>query len=190
MNETCRYGPASAPAAKRYVRHEMKTTIAVTMTADDVRKAMFLNMKPRPPFMIVGGILGAVWITVLVLMVRDFLKHGTYAFSLAILTLSTLYLVLSPLVYFPWRAKRTFLQQKMLHDEIIYELDDNGLSARSKWGSNEIPWNTFHKVKFNNELILLYHSDYLFTMIPRRAVASDADFTTLSNDIVSRIRKG
>jgi hypothetical protein len=76
---------------------------------------------------------------------------------------------LSWLFYLPWKARRMFGQQKSLHETYELAWDDEGLSMRGRLGQGRTPWNDYLKKKENERIVLLYQSDLLFQMLPRRA---------------------
>jgi len=71
-------------------------------------------------------------------------------------------------VLLPNRVKKLFVQQKELSLPIEFEFTETGMSSSNELGNSTRPWTNFVKWKENKELILLYHSDVLFSMIPVR----------------------
>ncbi|MFC4822086.1 YcxB family protein [Dokdonella ginsengisoli] len=76
---------------------------------------------------------------------------------------------LSWLFYLPWKARRMFGQQKSLHETYELAWDDEGMSIRGRLGQGTTPWDSYLKKKENERIVLLYQSDLLFQMLPRRA---------------------
>jgi len=72
----------------------------------------------------------------------------------------------------PWRARRLFAQQKNLQRPVTFHWDDSGLAWSSENGSGKTAWSDYVKWRQNDRLVLLYHSDVMFQMLPRRAFTS------------------
>lgn len=78
-------------------------------------------------------------------------------------------------VLLPWRIRRIFKQQKSLHDRFILDLGEDELRIDSPRGNFRMKWSDFHKWKMNDKLILLYHSDAVFQMIPARVFSTEQE---------------
>jgi hypothetical protein len=68
----------------------------------------------------------------------------------------------------PWRVKKIFQQQKELSMPYEIEITDAGLNITNELGNSLRPWKNFSKWKESKELFLLYHSDVMFTILPKR----------------------
>jgi hypothetical protein len=64
----------------------------------------------------------------------------------------------------------------LLHEEQIVEISDMHLMVKHQHGQGVLPWEIFHKWKADKQLILVYHSDALFHIFPRRAFPSTEEF--------------
>lgn len=82
------------------------------------------------------------------------------------------YLVMR-IVYIPWKARRVFRQQKSYHCSFELCWYDAGFAARDSNGQYTTPWSDFIKWQEHGRLFLLYHSDLLFHMVPKRAFPSE-----------------
>lgn len=71
--------------------------------------------------------------------------------------------------YLPWKARRMFGQQKSLHETYELEWDEQGLSVHGRLAQSTTPWDAYLKKKENERIVLLYQSDLLFQMLPKRA---------------------
>jgi len=72
------------------------------------------------------------------------------------------------LVYLPWKSRRMFRQQKSLHASYEVEWDDAGLTVRGEHLLSTTPWDAYIKRKENARVLMLYQSDLLFQMLPKR----------------------
>jgi hypothetical protein len=68
----------------------------------------------------------------------------------------------------PKRAKQIFEQQKDLHLPYEVEITETALVSTNQLGHAEQPWSTFVKWRENDDVLLLYHSDVLFSTLPKR----------------------
>lgn len=79
-------------------------------------------------------------------------------------------------VIIPYRSRRIYRQQKSLHLEHQFEWDDQFLYFSSQDYEGKIRWADFIKVKESCNMLLLYRSDALFQMMPRRCFSSGKSF--------------
>jgi hypothetical protein len=73
----------------------------------------------------------------------------------------------------PRRARRLFAQQKGLQRPKTLRWDAAGLSWKSEQGEATTPWSDFLKYKESDRLYVLYLSDALFLMVPKRVFPDD-----------------
>jgi len=82
-----------------------------------------------------------------------------------------IFLAIYPLyryVILPNRIKKIYAQQKELHSPFEIEFTDTAMIFSNEFGNATRPWNHFTKWKENDELILLYHSDVIYNILPKR----------------------
>jgi hypothetical protein len=77
------------------------------------------------------------------------------------------------LVIMPFRARRTFRQQRNLHKEFQYGWSEDGLRYRSKYGSGIIPWHELHRWSDERHTFLFYVHDKLFHFLPHRVLTAE-----------------
>jgi hypothetical protein len=68
----------------------------------------------------------------------------------------------------PIRARRIFNQQKNLQRPYRVSWDAESVQTSSASGNSKIPWVDFLKWRESKQLFLLYRSDVLFQMYPKR----------------------
>jgi len=68
----------------------------------------------------------------------------------------------------PWRSRRVFTQQKSLQRPVEFWWDDDALHGSNDRGSNSTPWSDYVKWRQSERIILLYLSDAMFQMVPKR----------------------
>lgn len=71
----------------------------------------------------------------------------------------------------PWRARRIFAQQKELHEPFAMEITSEGVRTENAFVTSRRPWDFYVRWRENERLLMLYHSDARFSMIPKRLLA-------------------
>lgn len=92
------------------------------------------------------------------------------------------FILFNHFVMLPYRTRKIFSQQKTLHEPVDAQWDEEGYAAASGNVSGLIKWTQYHRLDFNELIILLYQSDTLFQMLPRRALTQNQfdDFIALA----------
>ncbi len=98
-------------------------------------------------------------------------------FSVAIFVL--LYILYLRYMFLPKQVKKVFFQQKELSAPFEIEFTDTSMLASNEFGNSTRPWKNFIKWKENKELLLLYHSDMLYNIIPKRFFFDPQQFETV-----------
>jgi hypothetical protein len=137
------------------------------LTPNDYIKAQFLHMRPRPVFGWIGILILVAMLATCILQLI-FPISGKMTWSPFVLLGVLAYFAFVYGVFLPLRAKRIFRQQKALHEPYEVELTDEALSSMSAYGDFKMEWSAFHKYKTSKNLILVYQSDAIFHMFPRR----------------------
>ncbi|QDZ11772.1 YcxB family protein [Devosia ginsengisoli] len=73
----------------------------------------------------------------------------------------------------PISARRMFRQQKSLQGRLVYGWSDAGLHTESEYGSFDIPWSHFIRWAEDDRTFLLFESDRLYRMVPKRVLTTD-----------------
>jgi len=76
-------------------------------------------------------------------------------------------------VVVPRQLKRIFAQQKDLSSPFEMTLTDQEFTMRNEFGESHLPWDSFVKWREDKEMLLLYRSDVVFHMLPKRLLRSD-----------------
>ncbi|MFC6842221.1 YcxB family protein [Xanthomonas theicola] len=66
----------------------------------------------------------------------------------------------------PRKLRRLHAQQAALRHAITYAWDDNGLEVTWSGGQARRPWTDFIRYRESPQVLLLYHNDMLFDMVP------------------------
>jgi len=139
---------------------------------EDYVRAQYLHIRPRLAYKFLGTLimLAVFWATWYTLFGDD---DESFVLADLILPVAILYLALFFFAYIPWKTRRTYKQQKSLQREQRMKFDEFGFSAENELGRSTTPWSDFVKWKENDHLFLLYISDPLYHMVPKR-LFSDA----------------
>ncbi|WP_374334561.1 YcxB family protein [Leeia sp.] len=68
----------------------------------------------------------------------------------------------------PDRIRRLHQQRKAFADLITFSWDTSSFTASSVQGHGSMPWADFVRYKEDQAVILLYHDDSLYTLVPKR----------------------
>lgn len=75
----------------------------------------------------------------------------------------------------PWLAARKQIKtSKLLRSPTSGSATDTGLHLESAYGTSDIPWSAFHRVKVYPHTVLLYQSAAVFHTIPREFFENQA----------------
>ena len=149
------------------------TELEYEMTPQDYARAQYLHMRPRRWLVAVGAILALLYLVTFGMNAASVIRNGGPYSLLLLFALPILLLAVHFGWLLPWRARRLWKQQKALHSPIRMRIGDDGLDVQTEHGHARTPWDHLHRWKENNHLFLLYDSDNLFQMIPKRVLRPD-----------------
>lgn len=163
------------PCINHLETHKMNLTIQ--LTAEDYIQATYVHMRPRPVLKWAGYfILLLAVITLVVSLYFAIVDHE--GFSLPILMIACLaYLAFLFFVFQPRRIQKIFRQQKSLHSPYSFAPMDEAVIIKSDIAEGKMPWDHFVKWKEGKNLFMVYQSDVLFHMVPKRCFASPEEMT-------------
>jgi len=136
----------------------------------DYLNAQLLHMQPSGFIRVVRLVIYAFMALTFIILLFMAL-FGQLDFNAAYIFPVLLLVVIFPLyryVFLPNRVKKIFTQQKEFSLPFEIEFTETGMRSSNEVGNSNRPWTNFVKWKENKELFMLYHSDVLFTMIPKR----------------------
>ena len=156
----------------------------------DYLRSQYLHLRPRPLLAVVG-------VAFLVLLAwglydsvsRWIAGRDTWLFP-AMFGAVLLYLVLYFCVMVPISAYRIFNQQKSLNLPFSIEASPEALSSFNETGKSVMPWNHFVKWKEGGTLFLIYHSDVMFQLVPKRFFQSHAELNEFRGFLAGVRRAG
>ena len=148
----------------------------IQLTPEDYIQAVRLHMRPRPAIKRIGYFLLALVVFVLVTLPyfvitrREGRQEGS--FLLVALVVILAYLALIFMFFHPRRIKKIFRQQKSLQSLHSYTAMDEEVFIKSPTSEEKLPWDHFTKWKEGKNLFVLYLSDVMFHIIPKRSFAA------------------
>jgi len=143
-------------------------------------------MRPRPGFKVAGIIVVLLFFAV---FIWKLCRPSEWDDGTAIMAIALVYLLAYFFVLLPWRAKRSFKQNKFLEHKTTFRIDGSGLHTSSELGSVSIPWDHLRKWKENDGLVLLYLTDRMYYVFPKRLFESDSwqEFRDLAGENVKKM---
>lgn len=91
---------------------------------------------------------------------------GLSILPFALIAVWTLWLI-------PTLARRNFRMQRSLHGDFSYGWDADKLMVSTEYGSFDMPWSHFHGWAENDKMLLLFESDRLYRVIPKRVLSPE-----------------
>lgn len=74
--------------------------------------------------------------------------------------------------FYPRRLRRIFFQQKSAQLPYVATITDETLQTKSEVSEEKLPWNHFIQWRENDNLFVLYQSDTMIRIMPKRCFAS------------------
>lgn len=122
---------------------------------------------------------GAMWLFLIIALIA--ITMGTdgaatipfVAIIILIAVLPVCIVVAMTLILGPRAARQAFAAQKTLRAPVDYSWSPQGLSFRSEYGENLLPWTHLHSWLENDKVILLFEGPRIYRMLPKRLLTAD-----------------
>src|ERR1700754_1842440 len=149
---------------------ELKGRIAV----EDMMAAQWVHMRPKRSLAVVGILLLGVAVLA---MADSFLgRHPSLTSPMNWILPGALgYMAFSVFILIPRNVRRSYSQRKDLHHEISMVITNAGIESHTERGNSMKPWSDYLKWKEGKSVFLLYLSDQMFQMVPKRFFAAHED---------------
>lgn len=157
------------------------------LTADDYLAACYLNLRPRPFAKFLWLSYAGTLSLVLFVLTKVHVPGSRVVFIIAGAVVA--FLIIEYFIRLPYRARRIYRQQKLLQITRTIRINPDSLETKSELGSSTVPWNMFAHWKENKKLILVYQSDVLFHMFPKRVFTSESDYNEFRNILTKHLGK-
>lgn len=158
-----------------------------TLQPEDVLAGQWLHMKPAPFFSVVGILLIALFLWALWLSFFGSYQLPVYA-NHWVFPGAAVYFVLHFSLWFPYKVKRSYRQHKSLQREFSFLVSDDGVFGQNEKGQVNVPWTEYLKWKENKKCFLLYLSDSMFQVIPKRFFQSEDAIEEFRKILKARVR--
>ena len=155
---------------------ELKGRIAV----EDLMAAQWIHVRPRRFLAVIGILL--LGLTVFI-MAASFVGHRQSLTDPTAWILPGIlaYLAFTAFVWVPRKIRRSYSQRKDFQHEISMVVTSTGVESRTEQGYSVKPWTDFLKWKEGKNVFLLYVSDHLFHVVPKRFFAAHEDIDAFRN---------
>jgi YcxB-like protein len=161
--------------------------ITGTFTIEDIKSAAWVHIRPRQSFAIMGLLLVASALSVLGLAFFSGLATKS-SWTFWVLVVALLYIVLFLCFGIPFNARRMYKQRKDLQRECTFSVSEEGLHFSTEGMAGTKPWTDYLRWKEGKDVILIYMSDDLYQMMPKRFFASDADMQAFREYLSQRVK--
>ena len=145
-----------------------------TISADDLVDAHYVHIRPRRVFALLGiGIILlalAVFAWTVVQAVRGGPRSVRFVLLAAVMGLGSVLVSWVLLSYYPRLVKRAYSQQKALHGPIQVHVDETGVQVHTDFVNAVSPWSHYLKWKESERIFLLYQTNTLFQVFPKRCM--------------------
>jgi len=146
--------------------------VEMELTAEDYISARYLGLRPRRSIKILGwSCLVMLLVLTAVILIFDRPVEMPYAFW--VLVGSVAYLACWWWVMIPCSTRRIVRQQKSFGIPHTVTVSKEGLCKRSENGEGRFKWEDMYRFKKSESMILVYHSEALMEMLPRRFFSDD-----------------
>lgn len=149
-------------------------SITGTYILEDLISGAWLHARRR---LLVAGALGALLLLSL-LNARSGLEElgaSLYGWALWALSAAMLYFALLVFVAIPYKCRRELAQRKDLQRALTLSPSDAALGMTTEVLSITRPWSDYCKWMEGRKVFVLFLSDSVFQVIPKRFFASDSD---------------
>lgn len=145
----------------------------VTFDARDYVRAYYLALRPRRWLRWLGYPLVVAYVLIAIVTLWQAVRDGRGWELAAVLWGIGAYWLVRYFVLLPRRWRRLYRQQKTagLPTEIL--VTSEGFRSKSELGEVTIPWSYMHKWRRGRHAVLLYHSDVLFNILPKRVMPAE-----------------
>ena len=142
---------------------------SIRLTYQDYLNAELLNLNSKVMVRLLPSGLILIGIISIIKFLLAFQEVQHLAIALIGFGLIAFVLVVR-FVLIPNRVRKIFSQQKSLHQETEIAISEEGLILENQIGNAMIPWKNFIKWLEDDDVLLLFHSDLLMNMIPKRDI--------------------
>ena len=140
----------------------------------DFVRAAFVHIRPRQSLAFLGVVLVALGLGVAIWALGDLAEDRQRGvLGLCILLVFT-YLGVYFGLWYPFRARRLFRQDKAVGLPFTAEIREDGIHVESELGGGLVPWPHIRKWREGSSVFLLYPSDALYHIFPKSVFSASS----------------
>jgi hypothetical protein len=145
-----------------------------TFAAHDLVSASWVHLRPRKSLAILGLLLLAsgIVLSVFVLVTGDMRQGGWEAWAVPAFIL---YVTLVFGIGIPYKCRRSYRQRKDLQRPCMFTASEEGLQFSAEGITGMKKWSDYVKWKEGRHCFLLYMSDSLYQLLPKRFLQSETE---------------
>lgn len=144
------------------------------IVADDLLAAQWVHARLKRTSAVFGAVI--LVLVVITMVALFFWQRQSWKDPVTwILPILFAYLMFTVFVLVPRRVRRSYAQRKDLQQDISMTVTSDGLETRTERGYNLKPWDDYLTWKEGKSIFLLYFSDQLYQMIPKRFFSTSDD---------------
>ena len=163
------------PCINHLETHDINLNIQ--LTPEDYIQAIFVHMRPRPVLKWAGySVLSLAAIVIVISFYFAFADRKGFFIPIFLIAMLA-YLAFLFLYIQPRRVRKIFWQQKALQIPYSYSVANEAMVVKSDISDEKLPWDYFIKWKEGKKLFVIYHSDVMFRMFPKRCFTSPEEMT-------------
>lgn len=158
----------------------------IRILPEDYLAGVRLNMRPRKAWAIAGIALLAVMAAgAAILLWKVVVGEGDWLdliFPAAVAWLALWYWA-----FIPRQVRKLYSQQRSLQEPFDAAFDTAGMRVNNERGDAMLPWTDVHKWRESKRLFLIYQSDALFHLLPKRCFESEAEQKGLRELLLAQV---
>lgn len=159
-----------------------------TYTANDLISANWVHLQPRRSVGIAGLILLVLALLSSWMLFFTSIARGA-EWTRWVIPGGLLYLGLTFGVGIPYKCRRAYKQRKDLQRLCNYSASDAGLAFSSEGVAGTKPWTDYLKWKEGSKVFLIYMSDQLYQVMPKRFFSSESDVDAFRELLSRKIQR-
>jgi len=150
----------------------------------DYLAAQLLHAQPSGSQKIIQYVAYTFVALIFVAVLYLFFRYGgkiENVFPIILFILAVIFPIFYRKVFMPNQVKKSFEQQKGMSLPFEFEFTETGMLTSNKLGNNTLPWEYFTKWKENEDIIILYQSDSVIHMLPKRLFANPEELEVVKS---------
>lgn len=146
--------------------------ISAQLEFEDYLESQVIGLSGCFAILIIGPLLLFFWF---ILIGSPYFGIGgrTEFFLILLLTGYIFFLLMYRYILLPQHARRIFKQQQKHDTPIEVEFLEQTIRTSSLYGNSDSPWTHFIKWQEGNKILMLYYSDVLCVIVPKRCFNND-----------------